>query len=137
MRRPRVFISALVLLLACAELPPAQAQVMPPQGVDLPWFRSASERAQRDACRRNLPECRASVRAQMQFEASITVILPWVALGVAILGALFWLRGKEKKRERQRRLARMHHTPGAFKKLDKSKDAKRDDDDEEADRLAF
>ncbi len=130
------FIFALVLVLGFADAPGARAQVMPTQGIELPWFRSASEQAQRDACRRNLPECRSSVRAQMQLEQSITVILPWAGLGVAILGVLFWLRGKEKKRERQKRLARINHTPGAFKKLDKAKEAKRDDD-EEADRLAL
>ncbi len=137
MNRTRVFMSVLVLLLAFADLPPVQAQVMPTQGIDLPWFRSASEQAQRDACRRNLPECRAAVRAQMQFEQAITVTLPWVALGVAILGVLFWLRGKEKKRERQKRLARMNHTPGAYKTLDKDKESRRDNDDDEADRPGF
>jgi hypothetical protein len=114
---------------------PARAQVMPEQGVTLPWFRSRSEQIQRDACRRNLPECRASVRAQMDIEQSVTVILPWAALGFAVLGVLFYLRAQEKKRERKKKLARMHHTPGAFKKLDKAKPA-RSEEDEEADRMA-
>lgn len=116
---------------------PARAQVMPEQGMTLPWFRSRSEEIQRDACRRNLPECRASVRAQMDLEQSITVILPWAALGVAVLGVLFYLRAQEKKRERKKKLARMHHTPGAFKTLDKGKPAKSEDDEEaERDRMA-
>lgn len=136
MSRTRAIISVLVLLLGVATLAPARAQVMPSQGIDIPWFRSASERAQREACRRNLPECRSSVRAQMAIEESITVILPWAALGVAIVGVLFWLRAQEKKRERKKKLARMHHNPGAFKKLDKQKEAKVDDD-EEADRPAY
>lgn len=135
MSRTRALVSVLVLLSGFALAVPVRAQVMPSQGIDIPWFSSQSERAQRDACRRNLPECRAAVRAQMQLEESITVILPWAGLAVAILGVLFYLRAQEKKRERKKRLARMHHTPGAFKKLDKTKQDR--GDDEEADRLAF
>jgi hypothetical protein len=110
---------------------------MPEQGLTLPWFRSRSEEIQRDACRRNLPECRASVRAQMDIEQSITVILPWAALGLAVLGVLFYLRAQEKKRERKKKLARMHHNPGAFKKLEKEKQARSEEDDEaDRDRMA-
>lgn len=139
MSRTRAFLSALVLVSGISLAAPAGAQVMPSQGLDIPWFSSTSERAARDACRRNLPECRAGVRAQMAVEESITVILPWASLGVAFLGLLFYMRAKEKKRERQKRLARMNHSPGAYKKLDKDKNERkgRDDEDEEADRLAF
>jgi hypothetical protein len=137
MRRTSAILSTLVLLLGLAQLAPARAQVMPSQGIDIPWFRSTSERAQREACRRNLPECRATVRAQMAVEQSITVILPWAGLGVAILGVLFWLRIQEKKRERQKQLARMHHAAGAYKKADKPQKTGSRDDDEEAERLRF
>jgi len=137
----RTLVFATLLSAGVAAAPvlvaPARAQVMPEQGMTLPWFRSRSEEIQRDACRRNLPECRASVRAQMDLEQSITVILPWAALGVAVLGVLFYLRAQEKKRERKKKLARMHHTPGAFKTLDKGKPAKSEDDEEaERDRMA-
>ncbi|MCA0201510.1 MAG: hypothetical protein LCH56_11835 [Proteobacteria bacterium] len=130
-----------LVLLGPAAFAPARAQIMPSQGIDIPWFTSKAEKAQRDACRRNLPECRSSVRAQMAIEESITVIVPWAGLGIAIIGVLFWLRGQEKKRERQKKLARMHHTPGAFKQLDKDKQERRGggggDGDEEADRPAY
>lgn len=139
MRRIRAAALAAVFASAAAfgpaAAPPAKAQVMPTQGIDIPWFRSSTERAQREACRRNLPECRADVRAQMAFEESITVIVPWAALGAAILAVLFWLRKKEKARERKKKLARMRHTPGAFKTLDKP--ARKESDDGEADRLVF
>lgn len=137
MTRTRTILAMFALLAGFAMVAPARAQVMPSQGIDLPWFTSKSERAQRDACRRNLPECRSTVRAQMALEESITVIVPWAGLAIAILGVLFWLRAQEKKRERKKKLARMHHTPGAFKKLDKDKQDKRESDDEEADRHAF
>ncbi|MGE4062982.1 MAG: hypothetical protein AB7E79_06400 [Rhodospirillaceae bacterium] len=136
MTRTRAIFSALVLGVGLVTGAPAPAQVMPTQGIDLPWFQSSQERAQRDACRRNLPECRAAVRAQMEFEEAVTVILPWAALGIAILIGLFWLRAQEKKRERRKKLARMHHTPGAFKKLEAEKQAKAEDDDEEFNRMS-
>jgi hypothetical protein len=138
MSRTRAIFSVLVLVsgIAVALPTPARAQVMPTQGIDIPWFHSPMERAQREACRRSLPECRAATRAQMELEAAITVILPWASLGIAILAGLFWLRAQEKKRERKKKRARMHHTPGAFRKLDREKQTK-SDDDEEADRLAF
>ncbi len=137
MRRTRAIFTALVLLLGLAQFVPAHAQVMPSQGIDIPWFRSTSERAQREACRRNLPECRATVRAQMAFEESITVILPWASLGVAILGVLLWLRNQEKKRERQKKLARMHHAAAGPKNRDKPQKTSSSTDDEDAERLTF
>jgi hypothetical protein len=140
MGRVRGIVAGLVFVLALAQAVPAGAQVMPTQGIPIPWFHSPVERAQRDACRRNLPECRASVRAQMEIEQAITVILPWAGLGVAALIGLFWLRAQEKKRERARQQARLHHTPGAFKKLDKEKRAKGengDDEEEGADRAGY
>ena len=131
-------VLALAFGMALAEPAAVQAQIMPTQGIDIPWFHSSQDRVQRDACRRNLPECRASVRAQMEIEQAVTVILPWASLGIAILVGLFWLRGQEKKRERAKKLARLNHTPGAFRNLDKEKTAKNDDGDEEAaDRPAY
>ena len=137
MRRTRAIFSALVLLLGLAQLAPVRAQVMPSQGIDIPWFTSTSERAQREACRRNLPECRATVRAQMAVEQSITVMLPWAALGVAIIGVLFWLRNQEKKRERQKKLARMHHASAPKHRDNKTQKTDSRDDDDEAERLRF
>ena len=136
MSRTRAIVLASVILLGLALLAPARAQVMPSQGIDFSWFRSASDRAQRDACRRNLPECRAAVRAQMDFEESITVILPWAGLGVAILGVLIWLRAQEKKREQKKKMARMMHTPNSVRRLDKKKQAD-DQEQDEADRQSF
>lgn len=137
MRYCRAFVLAICAVVSLSTAVPAWAQVMPSQGIPIPWFHSPAERIQRDACRRNLPECRSSVRAQLEFEESITVILPWVALAIAILGVLFWLRRQEREREKRKRLARMHHTPGAFKKLDASKEEKDKEEDEDADRLSF
>jgi hypothetical protein len=139
MSRIRTIVFATLLAAGVTAAPvlvaPALAQIMPEQGIPLPWFRSRSEEIQRDACRRNLPECRATVRAQMDLEQSITVILPWAALGVAVLGVLFYLRAQEKKRERKKKLARMHHTPGSIKKRENERQARRDEDeDDEADR---
>jgi hypothetical protein len=141
MSRIRTIVFATLLAAGVTAAPvvmtPARAQVMPEQGITLPWFRSRSEQIQRDACRRNLPECRAAVRAQMDIEQSITVILPWAALGAAVLGVLFYLRAQEKKRERKKKLARMHHTPGSLKKRENEKQARGDDDDEaDRDRMA-
>jgi len=136
MSRYRAIFCVLLALMPFEMAAPASAQVMPTRGIDIPWFRSASERAQRETCRRNLPECRAAVRAQMAFEQSITIALPWVALAFAILGVLFWLRKKEKERERKKKLARMHHVPGTFKNLDKDPEPKPRGANEEPDRLA-
>lgn len=140
MTRTRSFITVFVLALSLVMIGPApvRAQEMRTPGIDFGWFRSSTERAQREACRRNLPECRAAVRAQMNIERSITVIVPWASLGLAVLGVLFWLRKREKKREQAKKLARMMHTPASHKKAEQQREAKRKrDDEDEADRLAF
>jgi hypothetical protein len=116
----RRFLASLVTGMVTGSALPASAQIMPDQGIPLPFFRSRSEEIARRACRENLPECRASVRAQMELEQSITVIVPWAALGIAILGILFWLRAQEKKKEQKRRRARRHHDPSTFRNLDKT-----------------
>jgi hypothetical protein len=73
----------------------------------------------------------------MAVEESITVILPWASLGIAILAVLFWLRAQEKKRERKKKLARLNHTSAAHKKMDQERHDRRESDDAEADRSAF
>lgn len=140
MTRTRSFVTLFVLLSSVAmfDPAPARAQEMRTPGIDFGWFGSSQERAQREACRRNLPDCRATVRAQMNIERSITVIVPWAALGLAVLGVLFWLRKREKQREHAKKLARMMHTPASHKKAEQQKEAKRKrDDEDEADRVAF
>ena len=136
----RSFVTVFVLVLGFAMIGPApvRAQEMRTPGIDFGWFGSSTERAQREACRRNLPECRASVRAQMNIEQSITVIVPWASLGLAVLGVLFWLRKREKKRAHAKKLARMMHTPASHKKAELQKEAKRKrDEEDDADRAAF
>ena len=107
----RRFLASLVTGAVAVGAQSASAQIMPTQGIPLPVFRSRSENLARDACRENRPECRASVRAQMEFERSITVILPWATLGIAIIAILFWLRAQEKKKEQHRIRARRRHDP--------------------------
>ncbi len=116
----RRFLASLVTGAATASALPVSAQIMPQQGIPLPGFRSRAEELARRACRENLPECRASVRAQMDLERNITIIAPWAALGVAILAVLFWLRAQEKKKERKRLDARRRHDPSTFRNLDKT-----------------
>lgn len=58
------------LFAASAVAAPAAAQIMPDNGIDFGFFRSRQERRAREACEKNLPECRADVRRQMQDEAS-------------------------------------------------------------------
>ncbi len=99
---------------------PALAQTMPDQGIPLPFFRSRAQEFARGACRENRPGYRSSVRAQMELECTITVIVPWAAVGVAILGVLFWLRAQEKKKEKHRIRARRHHDPSTCRNLDKT-----------------
>ncbi len=111
--------------------PPAVAQVIEPYGMPIPsFFFSPAERRAREACAQELPECRASIRADMEQEMAISLMLPWIMLAVAVLGVLFWLRAEEKKKLRARALARQHHEPGAFRKLDRERsDRSKDDDD--------
>lgn len=140
MTRTRSLVSVFFVLLGFAMAAPApvSAQEMRTPGIDFSWGRSPTERAQRDACRRNLPDCRATVRAQMMIEQSITVIVPWALVGFAVLGVLLWLRKREKKREHAKKMARMMHTPASHKKAEAQKEAKRKrDEEDEADRLAF
>jgi hypothetical protein len=116
----RRFLASLLTMSSSAAALPAAAQIMPEQGIPLPFFRSRAEKIAREACEQGRPECRSDVRAQMEFERSITVIFPWAALGVAILGVLFWLRAQEKKKEAHRRAARRKHDPDTFRNLDKT-----------------
>ena len=95
-------------------------------------FFPASERRAREACAQELPNCRAAVRAQMEYEMAISLTIPWIILGVGVIIALMWLRGQEKKKAKARLLARAHHNPGAFRKIDsEAKEKSNDDDDAE------
>ena len=117
---------------------PAEAQVFKPQGMPIPsFFFPAAERRAREACANNEPNCRASVRAQMEQEMAISLTFPWIILGAGVLVVLFYLRKQEKKRAAVRALARRNHDPGAFRKLDKDKtERKRASDDDDADQLS-
>jgi hypothetical protein len=110
----RRFLASLVTGFGAAGALPASAQIVPNQGIPLPFSRSRSEEIPRRACSEGLPECRASVRAQMELERSITVIVPWAALGVFVLGVLFWLRAQEKKKQQKRVHVRRNHDPSTF-----------------------
>jgi hypothetical protein len=113
-------------LLACGylggDVAPARAQVMKPDGIALPWFRSPAERRAREACEQNLPECRASVRQQIADEKAASMITPWLILGVGILVALLWLRVQEKKKLKKRASAQRRHNPETFRKLDRARE---------------
>jgi len=112
----------------------AQAQVFKPQGFTLPGFLfSPSERRAREACAEERPECRPSIRAEMEHEMSISLLVPWVALGLAILAVLLWLRLQERKKMKLRYAARARHDPAKFRKLDREQsERKKDEDDDEA-----
>ncbi len=135
--RRTLFVLVFALLAICsgAGAPPANAQVIKPYGIPIPaFFFSGSERRAREACAAELPECRVTVRAELEQEMAVSLMLPWLGLGLAVLGALFWLRAQDKKKERARAAARRHHEPGAFRKLDqepkaRTKDTDTDDDD--------
>jgi hypothetical protein len=104
-----------------AEKPP----VIKPMGMTLPCiFCSASERLQRQQCADDLPECRPSVRAQMEQEMGASLVTPWLLLGALVLLALFVLRARDKKKAQQRRAAQRHHNPATFRKLDKTREDK-------------
>jgi hypothetical protein len=102
---------------------PAAAQIMPDNGIDFGrFFRSRQEQMAREACENNLPECRADIRRQMQEEKSLSLLTPWILLGLGILGVLLVARKREKAKEKHRREAQRKHVPGAFKQLDKGED---------------
>jgi hypothetical protein len=110
-------------VLPIAAVPTAAvAQIMPDNGIDFGFFRSAQEKRARAACEQNLPECRADVRRQMQTEKGYSLLTPWILLGLGILGVLLYARKREKAKEEQRKLARRKHVPGQFKGLDKTGD---------------
>lgn len=134
MTRGRLLILTLALvasLIGVGRPSPASAQVFKPTGMAIPsFFFPAAERRARDACADNLPNCRASVRAQMEQEMAVSLVIPWVILGVGVLVVLFYLRKQERAKARARALARRHHDPGAFRRLDKDKTAQKNMDDD-------
>ena len=112
----------LPLLLTGGFVTPASAQIMRRDGFTIPWIHSAAERRAREACENNQPDCRPSVRADMDQEKAISLLFPWMLAGGIVLGALFWLRKREQERLKRRRSAQRKHDPKAFKKLDQSKE---------------
>ncbi len=104
------------------------APVIKPMGMAIPsFFFSTSEARQRDACANGLAECRPSVRAKMEEEMAYSMILPWVLLGGGVLGALFYLRAQEQKKQKKRLAARRHTDSGKFRKLGQTDDEKETD----------
>ena len=117
------------MILAAAGLPPApvaaaeKAPIVKPMGMPIPsFFFSRTERIKREACEDRLPECRPSVRAEIEQEMEYSLILPWVLIAIAVLGVLFWLRAQERNKFKQRQKAQRHHDPKAFRRLDKTKE---------------
>jgi len=106
-------------------------------GMPIPsWLFPSSEARARRACIDKQPECRGTVRAQIEYEKSISLLFPWIALGIAIIGVLFYLRKQEQKKMQTRKVAQRHHDPAAFRKLDKDrKERKADDEDNDGDRF--
>lgn len=128
----------LVLLLAligCGYVAPAGAQIIKPDGITLPWFRSPAEQRAREACAQNLPECRASVRREMAQEKTATVITPWLILGVGVLVALLWLRAQERKKLKKRASAQRRHNPETFRKLDRTREERATEATRERERM--
>jgi hypothetical protein len=142
MLRRRTYLLAIVLVTTFigAGMPrAAMAQVIKPYGMPIPaFFFSGAERRAREACADELPTCRASVRAQMEQEMAISLVIPWIILGAGVLIALFYLRKAERQRAKARELARRHHDPAAFRKLDKEKSQQKsaDADDDDRDQLS-
>lgn len=131
--RPLVLALALVAMFSATGAAPAHAQVIKPYGMPIPsFFFSRAERRAREACADELATCRASVRAEMEQEMAISLVLPWITLGIAVLCVLFWLRAQDKKKELARQAARKHHNPGAFRKLDREPKAPSDDNEDDA-----
>ena len=137
----RLLLTAALLLLVSgpglANRASAGQAIIKPYGIAIPsFFFNSSEQRARDACAQERPECRASVRAEMEQEMAISLVIPWIILAGGILYALFFLRGQERAKQKARMAARQNHNPGAFKKLDREKDErKRGDDDDDQDRL--
>ncbi len=73
------------------------------------------------------------MRAEMDQEKALSMVIPWIIVGVGILIALFHLRAQEKKKAQARAAARRHHDPGAFRKLDRDRNAKSGNEDEPED----
>lgn len=142
MRRYRLLFLAFAMVIGFSGVAaprPAAAQVIKPYGMPIPsFFFPAGERRAREACAEESPNCRASVRAQMEQEMAISLVIPWILLGAGVLLVLFYLRAEEKKKAKARELARRHHDPGAFRKLDRDKTEKKktDDDDDEPEQLS-
>ncbi len=109
-------------LLLGGFIPPAGAQIMKRDGFTFPWFRSAGEQRAREACLNKQPDCRPSVKADIDQEKAISLLVPWALLGFAVLGILFWLRKLEQDKIKKRRDAQRKHDPKAFKKLDQTKE---------------
>jgi len=136
MKRGCVTACAVMALafFAGATAPAAQAQIIKPGGVPIPsFFFPAGERRAREACAQELPTCRAAVRAQMEYEMAISLTIPWIILAVGVISVLMWLRAQEKKKAQARLLARAHHNPGAFRKLDREAKEKSNDDEDAED----
>jgi hypothetical protein len=133
-----LFIVALAALLGVGAPGSASAQVFKPTGLTIPgFFFPAAERRARAACADELPTCRASVRAQMEQEMAISLVIPWIILGVGVLIVLVYLRKQERQKQKARDLARRHHDPGAFRKLDKEKTPQKTaDEDDDAEQLS-
>ena len=133
---PLILALAVMAFFAGPGASPAQAQVIKPYGMPIPsFFFSPGEERARDACAQNLPTCRASVRAEMEQEMAISLVIPWIILAVGVLIVLFYLRAQEKKKAQARAAARKHHDPGAFRKLDRERNAKSNSGDDDAEDL--
>ena len=115
-------VTVLAPLLLCGAVPDAGAQIMKRDGFTIEWFHSAAERRAREACANNQPDCRPSVKAQMDEEKAFSLLAPWVLAGLLILGVLFYMRKLEREKLKKRRAAQRKHDPKAYKKLDQSKE---------------
>ena len=99
------------------------------------FFFSPSEQRAREACANELPTCRSSVRAEMDHEMAISLIIPWALVGFGMIYVLIWLRAQEKKKQKAASAARARHSPGSFRKLDRDGKEKKANDDEEVEDL--
>lgn len=115
-------VAVLAPALVCGVAPEAGAQIMKRDGFTLNWFASPAERRAREACANNQPDCRPSVRDQMDKEKAFSLLLPWALAGAIVLGVLFWLRKQEQEKLKKRRTAQQKHDPKAYKKLDQTKE---------------